>query len=45
MDMRSEDIMDTKRKEMSALGNPREIAAMDDEGFLGLLNKYEEEAA
>lgn len=43
-DMRSEDIMDTKRKEQEILGNPRDVEAMDDTGFIGLLNKYEKEA-
>jgi len=42
LDMRKEDIMETKRKEMGILGNPRDIEGMDDTGFLGLLNKYEE---
>lgn len=42
-DMRGEDILETKRKEQSILGNPREIEAMDDTGFLGILNKYEQE--
>lgn len=40
-DMRGEDIMDTKRKEQEILGNPRDVEAMDDTGFIGLLNKYE----
>jgi hypothetical protein len=44
MDMRSEDLMATKRKEMNIIGNPRSVTALDDEGFLGMLNKYEEEA-
>lgn len=43
-DMRGEDILETKRKEQSILGNPREIESMDDTGFLGMLNKYEAEA-
>lgn len=41
MDMRSEDIIESKRKEMGTLGNPREVDAMDDTGFIGLLAKYE----
>ena len=43
MDMRSEDILETKKKEMGILGNPRDIEAMDDTGFIGMLNKYEED--
>jgi hypothetical protein len=45
LDMRKEDIMETKRREMSILGNPREIEGMDGTGFLGLLNKQEAESA
>ena len=44
MDMRAEDLMATKRKEMSIIGNPRSVMSLDDTGFLGMLNKYEEEA-
>ena len=44
MDMRAEDRIDVTGKEMSILGNPREVSAMDDSGFIGLLNKYESEA-
>jgi hypothetical protein len=44
MDMRSEDLLDTKQKEMGILGNPREVEALDDTGFLGMLKKYEMEA-
>jgi len=44
MDMRSEDLMATKRKEMNIIGNPRSVTALDDKGFIGMLNKYEEEA-
>jgi SNF2 family DNA or RNA helicase len=40
-DMRGEDILETKQKEQSILGNPREVEAMDDTGFIGILNKYE----
>lgn len=43
LDMRSEDLMATKRKEMSILGNPRSVSSNDDTGFLGMLNKYEED--
>ena len=43
VDMRSEDLMLTKRKEMSIVGNPRSVSSNDDSGFLGLLNKYEED--
>jgi len=43
-DMRGEDIMETKRKEQEILGNPRDVEAMDDTGFIGLLNRYEREA-
>jgi hypothetical protein len=43
-DMRGEDILETKKKEQSILGNSREIESMDDTGFLGILNKYEKEA-
>jgi len=41
LDIRKEDIMETKRREMGILGNPRDIEGMDGTGFLGLLNKYE----
>lgn len=44
MDMRSEDILETKKKEMGILGNPREVDAMDETGFIGLLKRYETEA-
>lgn len=44
MDMRSEDLLDTKQKEMGILGNPRDVEALDDTGFLGMLRKYEMEA-
>jgi len=43
-DMRSEDLMDTKRKEQGILGNPRSVESADDTGFMGILNKYEKEA-
>lgn len=43
MDMRGEDMLSTKKREMSILGNPREIEAMDDTGFIGMLNRYEQE--
>ena len=43
LDMRKEDILETKRREMGIMGNPRDIEGMDDTGFLGLLNKYEQE--
>lgn len=42
LDIRKEDILETKRREMGILGNPRDIEGMDDSGFLGLLNKYEQ---
>jgi hypothetical protein len=42
-DMRSEDLLDRKAKEMGILGNPREVESMDDTGFIGMLNKYESE--
>ena len=44
LDMRAEDLMATKRKEMNIIGNPRSVTALDDEGFIGMLNKYEGEA-
>ena len=43
-DMRGEDLMETKRKEQGILGNPRSVDAMDDTGFIGILNRYETEA-
>jgi len=43
-DMRGEDIMETKRKEQEIMGNPRDVDALDETGFLGMLNKYEAEA-
>lgn len=44
LDMRKEDIMKTKGKEMGILGNPREVSSSDDTGFFSLLDKYEAEA-
>lgn len=43
-DMSAEDNLGRKEKESGILGNPREVEAMDDTGFIGLLNKYEREA-
>jgi len=40
-DMRREDILDTKKREMGLMGNPREIENMDESGFLALMRKYE----
>jgi len=45
LDMRKEDILQKKKREMEILGNPREIEGFDEDGFLTLLNKYEQEAA
>jgi Inorganic Pyrophosphatase/SNF2-related domain len=45
LDIRKEDILETKRKESGILGNPREIEGMDETGFLSLLNKYESEVS
>ena len=44
LDMRAEDIVETKRREMGILGNPRSVDAMDDTGFIGILNRHEAEA-
>ena len=40
-DMRREDILDTKKREMGLMGNPREIESIDESGFLALMRKYE----
>jgi superfamily II DNA or RNA helicase len=45
LDMRKEDILQKKKREMEILGNPREIEGFDEDGFLSLLNQYEQEAA
>ena len=45
LDMRAEDIVETKRREMGILGNPRSVESMDDTGFIGILNRYEMEAS
>jgi len=34
-----EDILQTKKKEMSILGNPRTIEQYDEDGFLTMLNQ------
>lgn len=44
LDMRREDLLETKRREMGIMGNPREVVDMDGTGFLSLLNKHEAEA-
>ena len=38
-DFGREDILQTKRKEMSILGNPRVIEQYDEDGFLAMLNQ------
>lgn len=44
LDMRKEDIMNTKQKESGILGNTREVESMDETGFYGLLNKFKGES-
>jgi ADP-ribose pyrophosphatase YjhB (NUDIX family) len=43
LDMRGEDILETKRREQGIMGNPRGVSGADDTGFFGLLNKLEKE--
>lgn len=42
-DFSKEDILQTKKKEMAILGNPRAIEEYDEDGFLAMLNQVEKE--
>ena len=42
-DFGREVILQTKKKEMGIMGNPRSVEEYDEEGFLGMLNQLEKE--
>ena len=43
LDMRREDIVATKKKEMAIMGNSRQIEGLDEDGFLAILNQVTKE--